>query len=126
MVGIWPRIQDLTTDADRQWSAIKAKQDTIPQASVHLVCMVMHYLVVTAFLLHYVAFFPNLFTKDIPITWKLTAKVASYRVRHHCLILLLRLHLRLHLRLNLDSYIVLLSPSLVAPSSSSLGITIMQ
>jgi hypothetical protein len=122
MVGIWRTIQDLTTDADRQWSAIKAKQDTIPQASVHLVCMVMHYLVVTALLLYYVAFFPNLFNKDIPITWRLTTKVASYRVRHHCLILLLRLHLRL----NLVSYIVLLSPSLVAPSSSSLSTTFMQ
>jgi hypothetical protein len=50
-------------------------------------------LVVTAFLIHTITFLPNLFTKQLPITGSLAAKVTGCRSWFHQLPLLLFLPL---------------------------------
>jgi hypothetical protein len=99
MVRIRPRIHDLTMNADKQWSAIKVTKDTMPQVGIHLVGMVLHSLVVAILLLQIVAFIPNLFTKHLPVTWSLAAKVTGCKGYLHQLLLILCLIFRIRLTL---------------------------
>jgi hypothetical protein len=57
-------------------------------------------LVITALLLHAVAFLPNLFDKHLPITGSLAAKVTGYRSWFHQLLLMLSVSFRFGLYLH--------------------------
>jgi beta-lactamase regulating signal transducer with metallopeptidase domain len=89
MVRIWPGIQDLTTNTNRQRSTVEATQNTMSQTGIQLVGMVSNGPIVTTLLLHSIALLPNLFAEQLPITGSLAAKVTGYRSWIHQLLLLL-------------------------------------